>query len=230
MNILAIDTSTKVLAVAVLRDDAVTASCTVRRQMRHARTIVDAVDKVLTKTKISGKELDCIACGVGPGSYTGLRIGHAFVKGFATGFGLPVYPLSSMELIAYNIKKYHNKIAVVLDARRNMFYAAFFERSGEGLVRCGNDMIIDEETLQQRLRQERTIAVTGDALLRHRETVARAVPSTHYLYKESRWYVRAASFADVLRTHGTITGKPPGELVPNYLRISEAEEKMKSPT
>lgn len=227
MNILGIDTSSKTLAFMVGTDGELCAFHNYSRQMRHAKHMVRCLDTVLHKAEMSLADIECIACGVGPGSYTGLRIGHSFVKGLAVGRHIPVYPFLSMDVIAYNIQKCHDCIAVVLDARQDKVYFALYERKNNELHRCVDVCVCTLDEMRAHLKEAKNVAVTGDALKRYREYFATIVADESLLYDEKRWYVRAQHMVRVI---GKIKKKnmiDPVQLVPCYLRESEAEEKRR---
>jgi tRNA threonylcarbamoyladenosine biosynthesis protein TsaB len=226
MNILAIDTSTRTLAMAVIKNGAVAALYNYTRQMRHSKNLIRGLDRVLKEARISMRSIDRIACGVGPGSYTGLRIGHSFVKGLAVSRNIPVIPFSSLELIAYNIRPKHTTIAVVGNARRGKFYCGIFTRSKNGLRRrCPDSVLSLEETIAL-MKNEDVVAVTGDALEKHNADLMPHIANKSCLYPARLWCAQAQNIAAVLSTHSRNASISAARLVPNYLRITEAEEKF----
>jgi len=225
MTILAIDTSTACLAVALIKDGELIASKNYARQMKHAKHIVRIVASVLDEARVSITDLDCIACGVGPGSFTGLRIGHAFVKGMSVAHTIPLMPFSSMELLAQNIKKNHEKIAVVLDARRERFYVSVYKRNRSGLKTLTKDRLVCEKDLKDILSAHDDIAITGDALKRHRDLFS-SMLAEELLYGEKLWRVSAKHMAPLLTQKKRKMITNPVALVPAYLRVTEAEEKL----
>jgi tRNA threonylcarbamoyladenosine biosynthesis protein TsaB len=226
VNILAIDTSTKTLALAVIKNGDMAAFYNYTRQMRHSKNLIRGLDRVLKDARISIQAIDQIACGVGPGSYTGLRIGHSFVKGLAVSRNIPVTPFSSLELIAYNIKPKHRTIAVVGNARRGKFYCAIFTRSKKGLRRRCPDSILSLDETIALMNKEKVDAVTGDALEKHVAELLPHVADASGFYPENLWYAHARHMAELLARRTKLTGIRSEKLFPNYLRITEAEEKF----
>lgn len=226
MNILGIDTSTKTLAIAVIKKGVTVAAYNYKRQMRHSKNIVRCLDHVLQKARMRIHHIDHIACGVGPGSYTGLRIGHAFVKGLALPANIPVFPFSSLELIAYNIKPKHDSICVLINARRGKVYCGIFERFGEGLRQRRNDTLLDIAEVTTLIKRSSGLAVTGDALDACADQLEPYVATKDHLYSSQYWYAKAENIARILNAHKTLRCIHSEQLVPEYLRISEAEEKF----
>ncbi len=228
MNILALDTSTKNLAIAILKNGTEKSRVNYARQMKHAKNIVRSCDRALKDSGIAFCDIDCIACGIGPGSYTGLRIGHAFVKGLAVSRTTKIYPFSSLELVAYNIQKRHRKIAVVLDARREKFYFSLYEKNDTSLTVLRQDSIVSVEEIRAYLAQHKDVAITGDALLKYSDIFLSLVNDESFLYKEKYWYVRAEQMHNVLHAKNIDQTVSLEKLIPAYLRISEAEEKIRA--
>src|SRR5512135_1749772 len=104
MTILAIDTSTDYLSLAVTRDGKTAARFHRRSAMRHSSLLVPMIDKILKKAKVKLKAVDCFAISIGPGSFTGLRIGVTTVKGLAYALKKPVVTVPTLDAIAANAK------------------------------------------------------------------------------------------------------------------------------
>lgn len=137
MNLLVLDTSTNHAAVAIGRSDGVVFVAEPNRDRRHGRELVPSIADLLTRAGLSVRTLDAIAVGVGPGSYTGLRIGIAAAKSLAFAYGTPLMSFDSLEAIARNAPREEQQIAVVADAQRGELYTAAFARPhpGEPLAR-----------------------------------------------------------------------------------------------
>jgi tRNA threonylcarbamoyladenosine biosynthesis protein TsaB len=130
MNIIALDTSTDMCTVALYRDGAA-----IERNEagnRHSERILPMVLELLAESGLTLKQLDAIAFGRGPGSFTGLRIGAGVVQGLAFGAGLPVVAVSSLAALAQGIDAH--RILAAFDARMNQLYWGAFVRNAAGLV------------------------------------------------------------------------------------------------
>ncbi len=130
MKLLALDTSTEFCSVAVSVDGRVLERSEAGN--RHAERILSMVDALLAEAGFSLKQLDAIAFGRGPGSFTGLRIGAGVAQGLAFGAGKPVAPVSSLAALAQGVDAPH--VLAALDARMNQVYWGAFCRSASGLM------------------------------------------------------------------------------------------------
>lgn len=130
MKLLALDTATEACTVALSLDGAVID----RTQMgsRHAEYLLPMVHALLAEAGLSLKQLDAIAFGCGPGSFTGLRIGAGVTQGLAFGADLPVIPVSSMAALAQGVDA--SKVLTAFDARMKQVYWGAYQRNAQGLV------------------------------------------------------------------------------------------------
>lgn len=132
--VLAADTSTLVQSVALARGDAVIAELTVSLPRGHSRALLSSIDTLLRGAELTLEAVDLLAIGLGPGSFTGLRIGLALFKGLSLSYGKPLYGASSLEAIAARHTAGGAGDALVcgcIDARKGELYAALYEPTGE---------------------------------------------------------------------------------------------------
>ena len=134
MKILAIDTSTDYLSLAVLDNGKVLAKFHQKTSMRHSILLVPTIDKMLKRARLKVKDIDCFAISIGPGSFTGLRIGVTVIKGLAYALKKPVVAVPTLDVIAWNAQNFKGMICPVLDARKNKVYACIY-RSDENAVK-----------------------------------------------------------------------------------------------
>lgn len=136
MKILAVDTSTRHLSIAVTEGDKILASRNVRPKKDLSLTITFDIERALQKANIRLHELDGFVVGLGPGSFTGLRVGFSMMKAFIMVTGKPIVGIPSLDAIAMNVKTHKtSRVCVVNDARRGLFYSALYEKKDGGLVR-----------------------------------------------------------------------------------------------
>lgn len=133
MRVLAMDTSTFVGTVAVLRDGALLAEWSASVRATHGETLLPHVARALEQAGVPAKELDLIAVGIGPGSFTGTRIGMATAKGLALAEGKPIRGVSSLQAIAAGMPAGALR-AVAVDAQKGELYCALYELTAEGVV------------------------------------------------------------------------------------------------
>jgi tRNA threonylcarbamoyladenosine biosynthesis protein TsaB len=132
MNVLAIDTSTAITAVAVLADNVVRAEDNAATDQKHGDVVLPRVQAVLAAAGLTLAEIDLIAVGVGPGSFTGLRVGLATVKGLGFALQKPVRGVSSPLAIALAALERAPQVVVLLDAFKGEVYAGVFRRGADG--------------------------------------------------------------------------------------------------
>ena len=127
MKILGFDSSGMVASVAVMHDDIMVAEYSVNYKKTHSQTLLPMLDEVVKMTELDLDEVDAIAVAAGPGSFTGLRIGMATVKGFGLALDKPVIAVPTCHALAYNLWGSEKIICPILDARRNQVYTALYE-------------------------------------------------------------------------------------------------------
>lgn len=136
MKILAIDTSTRHLSLAINDGDRLVASYNVAPKRDLSLSITFDVERILRKANVRLSEIDAFVVGRGPGSFTGLRVGFSMIKAFALVTDRPVVGIPSMDAIAMNVKtKKATTVCVVNDARRGLVYSALYEKKDGSLVR-----------------------------------------------------------------------------------------------
>ena len=144
MKILALDTSTEACSAALLVDSKMYNRYTVEPR-QHAKLILPMLEEVLTEAKVTLTELDALAFGCGPGSFTGVRIATATAQGIAASANLAVIPISSLAAIAQRAvdEKDVDNIACAIDARMSEVYWGCYRRNDEGRVELeGNECVI----------------------------------------------------------------------------------------
>jgi tRNA threonylcarbamoyladenosine biosynthesis protein TsaB len=129
MVTLAIDTSQPAGSVSLARDDVVVGTERFATPSSHLVALAGAVEALLAAVDASPRDLDRIAVVVGPGSFTGVRIGLSFAKGLHAAGGTPLVPIDSLRLLALPLLGTHRTVCAMIDARRGEVYAAVYERA-----------------------------------------------------------------------------------------------------
>ncbi|MFA7078279.1 MAG: tRNA (adenosine(37)-N6)-threonylcarbamoyltransferase complex dimerization subunit type 1 TsaB, partial [Syntrophomonas sp.] len=128
--ILAIDSSTPVAGVALLDEEKLIREEFVNYKLTHSETLMPMVDRILQACERSLADLTALAVTIGPGSFTGLRIGLAAIKGLSLAARLPVVGVSTLDVIAHNIVYSDTLVCPLLNARRQEVYTAFYDNRG----------------------------------------------------------------------------------------------------
>jgi tRNA threonylcarbamoyladenosine biosynthesis protein TsaB len=153
MNILAIDTSTDYLSIAVLKGDKAAARFHKKAGRRHSMLLVPAIKKILKKSKLNIGKIDCFAISSGPGSFTGLRIGVTVVKGLAYALKKKIVAVPTLDVIADNAKSTKGTICPVLDARKNKVYACMYKSDGKTIKKISKYLLLPMDELLKTIRQ-----------------------------------------------------------------------------
>lgn len=224
MKILAFDTSAKTASVAVCEGGNILGVSNIENGLTQSELVLPMAEALLAQLKLSFADVELYAVTVGPGSFTGVRIGVSTVKGLAFGRDIPCAPVSTLEALAENAAGLSGLIVPCMDARRGQFYTATFASTGEGISRMTPDRAISAEELAEELRSyDGDIYVTGDGY----ETAHKLLSSlgvklatTPYLLR-SQNAVSIARVAERMHVQGLSVSER--ELSPTYLRLPQAE-------
>ncbi len=231
MKILALDSSALVATVALLEDEKLLAEYTLNNGNTHSETILPMVESVLAFFGITAREVDLFAVSAGPGSFTGVRIGAATLKGLAFGQKKPCVEVSTLEAIAQNLSIHKGLICPVMNARRSQVYTALFRSDGEALTRLMPDSALSISELDELLSAYgEDVCLCGDGY----EITEKGFSKTSLRFVPQRLRLQsAASVAAVaLKNYKNGEFSTDSELGVNYLRPSQAEreraEKLQS--
>ncbi|MFA5159605.1 MAG: tRNA (adenosine(37)-N6)-threonylcarbamoyltransferase complex dimerization subunit type 1 TsaB [Candidatus Omnitrophota bacterium] len=221
MNLLAIETSSPVLSVAIKKTGGKFRHATVKGYMKHAENLLPVIDRLLKKEKLKIREIDAFLISRGPGSFTGLRIGFATLKGFLAIRSKPCYGALSLDVIAAGIKpEGHANLTVCLDARRGKSYTRSYRYHGKRWHPSGPSRVIPVDKMVSGLPRGSWIA--GDEIRKFE-------PNGFVIAPEKHWCPQASTLITLFETKDPLLKKllHPKEFLPVYLRSSEAEERLK---
>jgi tRNA threonylcarbamoyladenosine biosynthesis protein TsaB len=175
MKLLAIDTSTEYLVLAVTEDGKTLARLHRKAPKSHSSLLMPMIEKLLKKARLGLGDIDGFCVGVGPGSFTGLRIGVATVKGLAYVTGKPVAAVPTFDAIARNGKLTAGIICPVLDARKQKVYGCFYRSDGRGSVkRISRYLLLPVQELLKRCEKYDNLYLLGDYAERMAPLLAKA--------------------------------------------------------
>jgi tRNA threonylcarbamoyladenosine biosynthesis protein TsaB len=222
MLVLGIESSTTQGGVAIVGEDRMLCEAILNVEVTHSERLLPAVDRALGEARITLGALGGIAVSIGPGSFTGLRIGLSTAKGLAYATGLPLVGVPTLEAMAWTLPAARWQICPVLDARKQEVYAALFQHDRDGLRRVSEDMAIAPEALC-RLIKKPTLFL-GDGLAPYRALFEERLGDHLLLPPLANRGARPACVAELGRRR-LLRGERdlPETLVPCYLRPSEAE-------
>lgn len=222
MKILGLDTSSVAGSCAVWEDGKILGEFYINTRLTHSQTMLPMVQALLSQCSLALSDMDCVAVTTGPGSFTGVRIGIAAVKGICQGANLPCRGVSTLEALAYNLQGAKGYIVPVLDARCQQVYTALFAGDGQGVTRLEDDCAMSlEERVQTLLPLQGDIYLVGDgAPLLQDACNGKDVRMANPLVR----FGRAAGVC--LAAYKTGRATDAGALVPQYLRLPQAQREL----
>ena len=222
--VLGIETSSRVVSVALLRDGIPSSSCERVTLQPRADDLRALVEGVLTDARATLDELTGIALSIGPGSFTGLRIGASFVKGLALGTSLPVVSVPTLDAIAHNVWGARGTIIVLLDAKQHKVYAAAYQWQGERLNKLSRGCLETIASLHPWLK--RGTLFLGDGVEAYAATLRRRLTRRLVIAPRELWWPRAVTVAR-LGAAALARGRhvDPKTLTPVYLYPSDCSIK-----
>lgn len=220
MIVLAIDTATPGLSVALLADRGVIGSWSQDAGRRHTETLAPAIEELCRDTRVALAEVDAIAVDVGPGLFTGLRVGLATAAALAHALARPALGVTSTEILAEPYRSARREVVTAVDVRRGEVAWAHYRGGGEV---DGPPQLATPEDLRERLIEiggaaPGPVAVVGDGALRYREQITAGAEGVEvdiaapYPSAEQLALIAHRRFAE---------GEPASPVVPVYLRSAD---------
>jgi len=224
MHTLAIECATKSVGLALLDEGDVHAELYLRLGRHHAEVLLPALDRLLVMAGLTPECLDLLACTVGPGSFTGLRIGVSTIKGLALATGKPIVGVSTLEVLAMNALPSPRLICPMLDARKNQVYAGLYRMGPDDLPAAEQpDRLTTVPDLLKELAEEE-IVFLGDGALRYERLIRETIKARAILCGSSHQRLMASALGLIgLRQYRKGAVMNTATCTPRYLRLSEAE-------
>jgi len=226
LKILAIDSSAKSASTALTDGKHLISECFVNTTLTHSRTLMPMIDNMLKQSDTDFSEVDAFCVSAGPGSFTGIRIGVAAIKGLALAQNKPCAGISTLEAMAYNFTDENCVVCAVMDARCNQVYNALF-RIENGVVSriCEDRALPINELLKELEKYDEAVYFAGDgAEICFNSYESR--PQNIKLSSENRRYQRAYGVALAASEHNELFQNS-ALLAPVYLRLPQAERELK---
>jgi tRNA threonylcarbamoyladenosine biosynthesis protein TsaB len=221
--ILGIDTATAQVSVAVGGHEGVLASTQSVRGRQHAETLVPSIEFVCRQARIELSEISVVAVDLGPGLFTGLRVGVAAAKAMAHALRVPMIGVSSLDLVAFPLRFSSKLIVAAVDARRGELFTAFYRQVPGGIQRLTPHHVVSPDDLaSELLATAEECVLVGDGAVRYRE-VFEGLHKVEII-EEGLAYPAASSL--VMLAHAQALREQwvkPWDLQPLYLRKPDAE-------
>jgi len=223
MKLLAAETSSPVFSAAVCDGERILSSLKSDDPARRSDLLAEMIQEAIRTAGLTLPELDGFAVSIGPGSFTGLRVGVTTVKTLAWALKKKVLPVSTLEVIAHNLGRSSTPIGVFLDARKGKVYSALFEPNGsDRLKRLSPDQLLPPEEALKKFTGG--VTLVGDGLRRYRDLLESGSGGTWALAPESDWIPSAENLCRIAAfgwPHGVLDD--PHRLVPQYLYSKESD-------
>jgi len=224
MIILAVDTTTFTGSVALLKETNLIAEVNIDSSSNYSERLLPAVDFLLKTNKLSIQDIDGFAVAVGPGSFTGIRIGLSTVKSFSFASGKPVAGVSTLKALAEKLRlSQAHLLCPLLDAKKGEVYAALFESKGDKLFEVVPQGVYSPDRFFSLLPSHRVVSFIGNGVEVYRKRIFQ------YFKDKARLSRRSPFIAHEIGRLGyellkKKKGMSAGELEPLYFRQSQAEE------
>ena len=225
MKVLGVDTSTESLTVGLIDEKKSPVDYHDIGPLKHSALLIPTIKKALNKSKIKIDDIDLFSVGIGPGSFTGLRVGVAAVRALAIALGKPLIGVPTMDAIAHNgymylkrIKshKLDTKICPILDAKKKQVYACIYRQAGGKLRRKSKYFLCSIEDLLKRLKGP--VLFLGDAILLYKKQLLNKRTLKVRFLEDKRWLPKGNVIARIgLEKFRKGYSDNPYDLVPLYL-------------
>ena len=225
MKILAVDSSGLVASVAVVMDDNLLGEFTMNYKKTHSQTLLPMLDELADMIELDLNTLDAIAVAGGPGSFTGLRIGSATVKGLALALDKPVIRIPTVDALAYNLCGHRDLVCPLMDARRNQTYTGLYQFDGNQMQVIKEQCAVEISAIVAEINNiGKPVVFLGDGVAVFRDYIAEHCKIGYtfapaHLNKQRAGAV--AALAEEYYKQGKIMDA--AEHKPEYLRLSQAE-------
>ncbi|NTW77843.1 MAG: tRNA (adenosine(37)-N6)-threonylcarbamoyltransferase complex dimerization subunit type 1 TsaB, partial [Syntrophaceae bacterium] len=168
MLTLAFDTSFKTVAVAIMQDDVILYDALINSGLNHSETLLPSIDQALRQLKLKIEDIDLFACTLGPGSFTGLRVGVSTLKGLLLATGKPSAGVSSLASLALNVTGTDDLICPVMDAGRGQVYTASYRYNDNGLLnQISPEIVVDPQDILP--DEDQNIIFVGEGAIKYRD-------------------------------------------------------------
>lgn len=222
MLTLAIETATSMCSIALHKDDKLIAEYNVNTGMTHSEGLLPQLDQLLSRAGVKKQEIDLIAVSMGPGSFTGLRIGLATAEAMAYSWQCCLHGVNTLEALAYNLPLEDFVLSPILDAQKGNYYQALYQWQKGSLVTLADAEVVNKEQMLERAAVYGTpVILLGEC----KKITAAELPEWVRIAPDSFVWPKAASVAAAaVNNFDEENDRKIFGLEPYYIRRSEAEE------
>lgn len=218
MKLLSIDTSSNICSVAILEDGNLIDELNIVNSKTHSENLMPLIDNLFKKNDLSLADISAIACSIGPGSFTGIRIGIASVKAMAEVMNIPVIGVTSLETLAYLNTSPSGYTVSLIDAKNTQVYCGIFNDKLNNAIPYIAD---DINEVINKLKEFSPITFVGNGSILHKELLIKNLENVSFLdeINQSAFALGKCAF-NKWKNNETLTADT---LFPLYLRKSQAE-------
>lgn len=226
MLVFGIDTCCMAATAALMDERVMVAETVVNHKKTHSQMMMPQIEEMFKISGIDPKDVDAFAAAVGPGSFTGVRIGVATAKAMAQAADKPCIAVSTLEALAFSSQHFDGIAAPILDARREQVYNALFCCSKSGMNRLCEDRAISLEALLDELStMDKDVIFMGDGTLVFQDEIQKKLGTRAFFAPRATKMNLAGAVAEIglekFKKGETLSYS---ELVPSYVRLSQAEQ------
>ena len=221
MKILSVDTSSKICSCAILEDEKIIDEINLNNEKTHSENLIPIISRILEKNKLNLKNIDLISCSVGPGSFTGIRIGVASIKAIAEVHNIKIASVTSLEILARIDESEKIKVALI-DARNNQVYCGIFDNEYNQIEELIADDIFNVIEI---LKKYKKMNFIGDGAVLHKEKILENIPNAEFSKINNQSAALGGKIAYKKYLNQDL--KDADTIIPIYLRKSQAERMKK---
>lgn len=226
MKNLAVDTSSKICAVAILEDNNKIDEISLDNGKTHSENLMPILKEVLERNKLKLSDLNLISVSVGPGSFTGIRIGIASIKPLAEVYNLPVASVTSLESLARNVENVESDTTIIslIDARNNQVYAGVFDNDYNLKE---EEIAEDIEVILKKAEKFSKIVFVGDGAVLHKDLISERLVNNEIKFTDNNEQSAVNTGKIGYKKYLNKDLKNADTILPIYLRKSQAERLKK---
>lgn len=226
MLILACDTSGSNCSVALLKDDTILAEYNMNFGKQHSALLMPMIQDIMAQTSTTTGDLTHLAVNLGPGSFTGLRIGLSVLQAMSYALSIPLYGYTSFQSSAESLATFPGVILILHDALKKTFYSAAYENTGNARKEILAPDVRSLPELQDVLPEGKALLIAGDGLVKYGQAIREAFPEAEI--SEDSAIQRASALARLARRDAGQGVPPSAQLVPRYMRKPQAEREYEA--
>lgn len=224
MNTLTIDTSSNSCSVAILKDFNLLGEININYKLQHSQQLMPIIDNLLKSLDLKPLDLDNLCLSIGPGSFTGLRIGLSLIKGMALALNIPIYSANSLEILSYELLGTNSYIMPMIDALRGGYYNGIYKFNDENLEVIRGPQINTISEIKETIKDLKDdVIIVGD-ILGTKESNKLKLIDNIILGNSKHSIPRALNIPYLLKDRILVKdAEDINSLTPLYMRRSQAE-------